>query len=579
MKKFSLKKITAAVSAAAMIATMGTSAFAEIDSNKSQNGTGISLKSDVSVIQAKDSENNYITGVYDVTVSFTTEQQQEIGVTLFAYVPQTQNPAPTLGTGYTDQTTTPIVGVDQKEMTGTEGSITFRVSANDSASIKMSEGQIGIVKVSGDKVDSPAVALFSIPVAPFDAVVVDANLSSTDEFDFGTEVAELKAAVLDRINNVTAFADAAKTGKSDIGTKKTSLDASKVTIQKKTSGDPIPYAKDLAGTFTVTIPATEFEFASVNASSLTDKNVSFDIVVKKDVWTVSNAALVDGNNLTAEVPTAVDDAFVAELKKALKDKKVALTGEGNKLYEVSVNENWIDAGTVGTDNKTVTFKITVPIGEHGNDNVTAKVEEAKEFNVVYTLTDLTKIIDPATLTLTYDGNALTADSTGAYAVEVEKGTEDPTAKAVIGLKNKKDQVAEVDTAYTLSAWTSEPTYAKDTPGVYTFTTTITPAEDYSLDGGAATKVVTLKVTVKDGESIIIGDINHNGSVDGVDYSIFKNHITGISEYTPLKDSNSYNYKAADINGSGTVDGVDYSIFKNHITGISENANIGKTVNK
>ena len=147
------------------------------------------------------------------------------------------------------------------------------------------------------------------------------------------------------------------------------------------------------------------------------------------------------------------------------------------------------------------------------------------------------------------------------------------------LRTKKDQVAEVDTAYTLSAWTSEPTYAKDTPGVYTFTTTITPAEDYSLDGGAATKVVTLKVTVKDGESIIIGDINHNGSVDGVDYSIFKNHITGISEYTPLKDSNSYNYKAADINGSGTVDGVDYSIFKNHITGISENANIGKTVNK
>ena len=573
MKKFSLKKITAAVSAAAMIATMGTSAFADIDSNKSQNGTGISLKSDVSVIQAKDSENNYITGVYDVTVSFTTEQQQEIGVTLFAYAPQTQNPAPTLGTGYTDQTTTPIVGVDQKEMTGTEGSITFRVSTNDSASIKMSEGQIGIVKVSGDKVDAPAVALFSIPVAPFDAVVVDANLSS-DEFDFGTEVAELKAAVLDRINNVTAFADAAKTGKSDIGTKKTSLDASKVTIQKKTSGDPIPYAKGLAGTFTVTIPATEFEFASVNASSLTDKNVSFDIVVKKDTWTATEASLVDGNNLTAEVTQTAD-----KLKEDLKGREIALKGADNKLHKISIVESWISEAVVDDTNKTVTFKITVPAGNYGDDNVTVKVEAAKEFDVVYKLTDLTKVIDPATLTLTYDGNALTADSTGAYAVEVEKGTEDPTAKAVIGLKNKKDQVAEVDTAYTLSAWTSEPTYAKDTPGVYTFTTTITPAEDYSLDGGAATKVVTLKVTVKDGESIIIGDINHNGSVDGVDYSIFKNHITGISEYTPLKDSNSYNYKAADINGSGTVDGVDYSIFKNHITGTSENANIGKTVNK
>ena len=575
MKKFSLKKITAAVSAAAMIATMGTSAFAADPAS--------------GAIEITNVLHSVSGNVHTFTVQYTAGDVQDIGITMFSYAGKE---IPVLNKNDHDnfdaskaldsaEQPYKVVGVDQvANTTEKTGEISFKVSTDDTtAPIYMEEGQTGLVKLGGDKVNAPAIATFTIPVAPFDAVVVDANLSSTDEFDFGTEVAELKAAVLDRINNVTAFADAAKTGKSDIGTKKTSLDASKVTIQKKTSGDPIPYAKGLAGVFTVTIPATEFEFASVNASSLTDKNVSFDIVVKKDVWTVSNAALVDGNNLTAEVPTAVDDAFIAELKNALKDKKVALTGEGNKLYEVSVNENWIDAGTVGTDNKTVTFKITVPIGEHGNDNVTAKVEEAKEFNVVYTLTDLTKIIDPATLTLTYDGNALTADSTGAYAVEVEKGTEDPTAKAVIGLKNKKDQVAEVDTAYTLSAWTSEPTYAKDTPGVYTFTTTITPAEGYSLDGGAATKVVTLKVTVKDGESIIIGDINHNGSVDGVDYSIFKNHITGISEYAPLKDSNSYNYKAADINGSGTVDGVDYSIFKNHITGISENANIGKTVNK
>ena len=566
MKKFSLKKITAAVSAAAMIATMGTSAFADIDSNKSQNGTGISLKSDVSVIQAKDSENNYITGVYDVTVSFTTEQQQEIGVTLFAYAPQTQNPAPTLGTGYTDQTTTPIVGVDQKEMTGTEGSITFRVSTNDSASIKMSEGQIGIVKVSGDKVDAPAVALFSIPVAPWAITGVAASKASVPVtevtgINYNATVEEIAAAIKNAIDKVTVTGANGKTAD--------------WTVPETLSGVTVAdYTPGKAGTFTAKVPLAQFR-PSDAAATIGDVNeLTFAVTVNKDTWTATEASLVDGNNLTAEVTQTAD-----KLKEDLKGREIALKGADNKLYEISINGLWIGDAVVDDANKTVTFKITVPAGNYGDDNVTVKVEAAKEFDVVYKLTDLTKIIDPATLTLTYDGNALTADSTGAYAVEVEKGTEDPTAKAVIGLKNKKDQVAEVDTAYTLSAWTSEPTYAKDTPGVYTFTTTITPAEDYSLDGGAATKVVTLKVTVKDGESIIIGDINHNGSVDGVDYSIFKNHITGISEYTPLKDSNSYNYKAADINGSGTVDGVDYSIFKNHITGISENANIGKTVNK
>ena len=567
MKKFSLKKITAAVSAAAMIATMCTSAFAADPAS--------------GAIEITNVLHSVSGNVHTFTIQYTAGDVQDIGITMFSYAGKE---IPVLNKNDHDnfdaskaldsaEQPYKVVGVDQvANTTEKTGEISFKVSTDDTtAPIYMEEGQTGLVKLGGDKVNAPAIATFTIPVAPFDAVVVDANLSS-DEFDFGTEVAELKAAVLDRINNVTAFADAAKTGKSDIGTKKTSLDASKVTIQKKTSGDPIPYAKGLAGTFTVTIPATEFEFASVNASSLTDKNVSFDIVVKKDTWTATEASLVDGNNLTAEVTQTAD-----KLKEELKGRKIALKGADNKLHKISIVESWISEAVVDDTNKTVTFKITVPAGNYGDDNVTVKVEAAKEFDVVYKLTDLTKIIDPATLTLTYDGNALTADSTGAYAVEVEKGTEDPTAKAVIGLKNKKDQVAEVDTAYTLSAWTSEPTYAKDTPGVYTFTTTITPAEDYSLDGGAATKVVTLKVTVKDGKKIILGDIDCDGKADDLDYSAFYNHYTGISPFAALTDPSTDNYKAADIDGNGTVDDLDYSAYYNHYTGISVNPNIGNPV--
>ena len=126
MKKFSLKKITAAVSAAAMIATMGTSAFADID------GVGITLNE---VKAVKNGDN------YDVTIKYTPgtgEYANEIGVTMLTYGATTvkgiDKTNPVNGTTADENKYSSgmqIVGVDQNAVTGNadgKNEFTFKVT-------------------------------------------------------------------------------------------------------------------------------------------------------------------------------------------------------------------------------------------------------------------------------------------------------------------------------------------------------------------------------------------------------------------------------------------------------------------
>lgn len=503
MKKFSLKKITAAVSAAAMIATMGTSAFADIDSNKSQNGTGISLKSDVSVIQAKDSENNYITGVYDVTVSFTTEQQQEIGVTLFAYAPQTQNPAPTLGTGYTDQTTTPIVGVDQKEMTGTEGSITFRVSTNDSASIKMSEGQIGIVKVSGDKVDAPAVALFSIPVAPWAITGVAASKASVPVtevtgINYNATVEEIAAAIKNAIDKVTVTGANGKTA--DWIVPET---LSGVTVADYTPGK--------AGTFTAKVPLAQFR-PSDAAATIGDVNeLTFAVTVNKDIWTATSAQMADGGKYEKQLSDVTSDDV---LKNDIKTKKVKLIADGKEL---TLDYNDTFTITKGEDNRDngvgiVKYSVKVPAGTYSDANNEVTVPEAGltadvEYEVKEVI-DYSKIVN-ATFTVSNGSDVLTAP----YGITVANKTSmnDAVKNITFALKNMAETPVGLvkDTDYEV-AWNG--TYDAETAATYELTATITLKGDYKFEGGAATKEVKVSVTVQAAPAVIYGDLTGDGKV-------------------------------------------------------------------
>lgn len=543
MKKFSLKKITAAVSAAAMIATMGTSAFADIDSNKSQNGTGISLKSDVSVIQAKDSENNYITGVYDVTVSFTTEQQQEIGVTLFAYAPQTQNPAPTLGTGYADQTTTPIVGVDQKEMTGTEGSITFRVSTNDSASIKMAEGQIGIVKVSGDKVDSPAVALFSIPESPWAITGVAASKSDTPVtevtgINYNATVEEIAAAIKNAIDKVTVTGANEKTAD--------------WTVPETLSGVTVAdYTPGKAGTFTAKVPLAQFR-PSDAAATIGDVNeLTFAVTVNKDIWTATSAQMADGGNYEKQLSDVANDAV---LENDIKTKKIKLIAEGKELT-LDYNDTFII--TKGEDSRVdgvgvVKYSVKVPAGTYSDANNEVTVPEAGltadvEYEVKEVI-DYSKIVN-ATFTISNGSEVLTAP----YGITVaNKTTKDDAVKNItFALKNMAETPVDLvkDADYEV-AWNG--TYDAETAATYELTATITLKGEYKFEGGAATKEVKVSVTVQAAPAYKYGDVDGSGDITG-------NDVIEINKYIANESAGRAEYVFRDSDGNAipnTVANVD-----------------------
>lgn len=150
MKKFSLKKITAAVSAAAMIATLGTTAFA---ANVIQSSSGITIKGITVTQRTDDSE------LYNVSVVYETTEVQDIGTTMLTYVKH--GDALSSVTAY-DKDTMNIVGIDQKNDTS---AFTFTVTTDTSASngIYMIPGEAGLLMLSGDKVGgTPAVATLAI---------------------------------------------------------------------------------------------------------------------------------------------------------------------------------------------------------------------------------------------------------------------------------------------------------------------------------------------------------------------------------------------------------------------------------
>lgn len=188
MKKFSLKKITAAVSAAAMIATMGTSAFADTPIQAGEAGDGMVNITDVSVKQHTAANEK---DLYDVTILYKSKETQGIGVTMLTYVDHGTDPlysGTTSRKPYADGGTMRIVGVDQKtdvadikvDDSDTEmvKGFKFTVTTNPSTAggYYMKKGKAGIIMLSGDKVNKPAAA----------AITIYATAKATATVDVGT---------------------------------------------------------------------------------------------------------------------------------------------------------------------------------------------------------------------------------------------------------------------------------------------------------------------------------------------------------------------------------------------------------
>lgn len=496
MKKFSLKKITAAVSAAVMIATMGTSVFAASPVSAGQDGDGITI-TDVTVTQRESGSK-----LYDVSVTYTTSVAQEIGTTMLTYVKHGNSL--TSVEAYNDSTMK-IVGVDQKNDTS---AFTFTVTTDSSASngIYMVPGESGLLMLSGDKVTAPAVAVLTIYATAKSTATVDvgtvnvaANLNEA-----GVKAALTTKAQAETVDIMDAADDetVAKANVSLSGAEFTwtqdSNDSTKYvgkTTLTSVEGVNVP-AGGIEVTANATVNKTAVEATGVALFDSKAKNAegSFDISIQKGELTAGSEIdnmkdLIASKTAQIEVVSVDDNTERITSDVTLQKDNVAT-----------------DATYADGTNK-YSFVVTIPSTSTHTNNMVIIPESGFTFNVDVTVTEkpaITSIIPKTGLGATYDYNVsetdtFTVDKIAAKLKEVVAG--DTTAVTYTSGTDSEDAtLADFDYAWnvTISADGNTATAKLVVTGIKTAAI----SDVYSID---SVEVATVTVNKKEKPAFTYGD--------------------------------------------------------------------------
>lgn len=406
MKKFSLKKITAAVSAAAMIATMGTSAFAAVGNP----GSGVTIDT---ITKTLVDETNQI---YNIKVDFTSSSANEIGMTMLTYG-NADDSSLNLQSDwdnnkYKDDNSMKIVGVDQKEpvANGSTGSFEFKITTKQSAgAIYLKKGATALIALSGDGVTTPAVAPLSInAIAGYAAPV---NLGEVSMAANADVQAELTAAAKGQ--------SAAVYEKQDDEVSLGNVPLADATIGTWTE-------KDGTYTATATIPASTVlsgvDFPAAGLSVSLSATVTFNAVAASKATAVEGFTANEDVTEFAKTVTADDTTTDVKLKEEVVGKKVTLTDATGKVSgTVEITEGMVaTSGAYDSSNESdqvITYTVTVPKG--ATNNTLLNVPDGGIIATVKVTVTKTPVIK----TIVLDGAKI--------EVTVTKGDDDDATKAAI----------------------------------------------------------------------------------------------------------------------------------------------------
>ena len=561
MKKFSLKKITAAVSAAAMIATMGTSASA------ADPATGTISIDKVEYDTTKSTGN-----IHAFKIHYTTSVTQELGVTMFSYMKSTDTSALTDDVRYTEETkgSLKIVGVDQKA-DGTDKTIDLVVSTNSKDSINVADGQIGLVLLGGDKVSAPAVALIATPGISLNKT----DLGRIPVLYTGNTTAEneaLKSAILDKLLatdengadiKVTTY-DSADNNKMKIA-ETPSRDSITVDLEKNTVT-----VGDFYKTIVYTMSYDKF-FATSAAVNLTG---SLPMAMKDSEGTAYTAdtfkaavldALIKGGHIvlkneddkTLTLSDAEKNKVAISLKEGTTDFEPSATGEQEITYQITVDKSltitkdgetvaWFGDGATGS-----TDAIDVTVKASNNGFVADTIEAYKSDN--------TKLKEVSYKNGEKTFDQVKADITGQIAKVMLTSTTE---------EGKQDQwKVDEDGTWDDGGYTSTPTddatYQVKVPIVSDDSESVdhsTPASPKPELGSYV--LITVKVA-KPAPAFTYGDVNGDGKIDISDYGLIKRYsLHKIDKFTATDGSIIPN-EAADVSGDGKIDISDYGLIKRY----------------
>ena len=548
MKKFSLKKITAAVSAAAMIATMGTSAFAASPVSAGQDGDGITI-TDVTVTQRESGSK-----LYDVSVTYTTSVAQEIGTTMLTYVKHGNSL--TSVEAYNDSTMK-IVGVDQKN---DMEAFTFTVTTEENSNgIYMTPGEAGLLMLSGDKVTTPAVASVKIP-AP---AAVKATADAVDVDVYSYEDAEaIKSKIVTKLTGKTA---------NIFGTAEGAADATYTFTGTETA--VLAPVADQTGkyTYTVTIPEGA-TLSNTTVSIPANFTCAVEVTANTVAWTANTIELNGGNtvsltkgDVTDGIDKAVKNALVAK-GFVIKDANEHSANVTNPNDAIAVESTGTAYDANATVDQTLTYKVTATNAKSEQDGVavaTLASGEIADITVTVAALDADQFI-VATAEGTKGGAAVPS-------VTVPNGTKEADAKAALTEAIDNITVKNATGDKTESGWTTSGEWSiagydatNESAATYTATIAIAEPAERGTDKGVNKDSIKLTLTLNvEAKPVgVLGDVDGSGEVDLVDASMALNIYLGV-----LANPTEYQMWAANVNKDSDVDLVDASMILNYYLGV------------
>lgn len=543
MKKFSFKKITAAVSAAAMIATMGTSAFAAVGNP----GSGVTIDT---ITKTLVDETNQI---YNIKVDFTSSSANEIGMTMLTYG-NADDSSLNLQSDwdnnkYKDDNSMKIVGVDQKEpvANGSTGSFEFKITTKQSSgAIYLKKGATALIALSGDGVTTPAVAPLSInAIAGYADVVNVGEVSMAANADISTALTDAA-----KLKEATVYEKQGEVALGTVSLADATFSAWSVNEGTYTATATLPQNTAMAG---VDFPAAGL---TVNLSA----------TVKFTAVDADKATAVEGFTATAseftKTVTADDATNNDTLKAEVVGKKVTLadaTGKVSGMVDitaamVSTSDTYDPSNEA---DQVITYTVTVPEGITSNEllnvptgGITATVK------VTVTKTPVIKAI-------ALDGAKI--------EVAVTKGDDDDATKAAIK-KAIADKVTkangykfvvdgkDVELANATYEWT-----VTGSDKAFTATLKVTAVTGEGLAEMPATGIdATLPeivITVNDKPAFVYGDLNGDGKINMIDAGLAKQRfLEKIDKFTDSKGT-VIDDAAANVNGDGKINMIDAGLIK------------------
>lgn len=565
-----LKKVGSVITTAALLATLGTTAFADGENVSTKPGKGISI---TSVTTTKVDDN----GLYNVKVEYATTVDNVTGMTMLAYRAKDSsgNPSDTaLGTAYSNDMQ--IVGIDQKEpVKNNSGSFEFKVTTNtDANGFYIQKGKKALIAVSGDQCE-PAYATLLIKLAAKEitsktldkAVSVAANTSDVDiQSALNAAAEKATVSVIDDVD----------------GEHQVSLSLADIKDANWTLGEDGKYTK----TYTFKAGNTSVEGVEFKE----DKTVKVTATITKTAVDANTVSSVDGLTAKEGSVNTFEKTYSADqnteesvIKDALFKDKTAKIANGIATGTVTLESGWAKSTGTAYDktaegDQNLVYEVTIPSTATVTGNEYLKIAaDGLKFTVNVTVSR-TQYISAITL----DGAPESIEvSSTATDDQIKEALNKSIENATIKIDEKEADKSKLTMEWVIARTENVPTSAK----------LHVSAVDSSLGNLPASGIdVTpaINITVKTGVTYILGDVDGDRdeydtpeeSVTDADWMAILNHLTGYIPYSDLDNKETRAFKAANVDDSDEeITDADWMAILNHLTGYIPDGRIGKEYTK